>query len=495
MQHEAIHHPTLLRMAGSAALGCAIALCASTHSAVAEPPRSYVRILDGDGRWVAGRLVSLDDGFWTVETRDSPLRPDSARVERIERRSIVAGVVQRWAIDPVPASYFDSLASTPALVEPLSNGVLDFADGQRLPGTFEVNASGAFWNHRWIGAIPVEIDRLASIRFLAATSVVRQPDADTVVLRNGDVLRGFVESLAADLELELDGSETADSTVASTAPESRSKGAVVDANTSGTTDASAPRGTDAQSREAAGAQGERMRKIGIERIASIGFAAIDRTPAPAARIWTMDGSVVGARDLRFDETGGWSFSLTDPLLAKTRPQSTADNLAADPVGFVLESGRMTALAALGTPRLTVPEGASHAGISRACRIAPPEQAALGLASIELAGPVRAEFAVRGIQTDATAPTDLSSGKTTFSAWIELAKPFPIDAVVDVEVSLGDGTRERVRLDAAKSGAHCKLSAPTAGLRMLTIVVTDAGNGPIGDRVLIERATLVVSGGG
>lgn len=495
MQHESIQNPTLVRAVCTAVLVSAIGLLAPARPSSAEPPRSFVRILDGDGSWFAGRLVSLDDSFWTIETRGTPSRADSARLERIGRRAVVAGVVQRWAIDPVPASYFDPLAATPALIEPLSNGVLDFIDGQRLPGTYQFNANGAFWDHRWIGAVPIEIDRLASIRFLAAATVVRRPDGDTVTLRNGDEIRGFVDSLAADLEVDADAAATDGAGDDSEVPGRDSSDAPVGADAPDRAGGSAIGGTGSQPADAAGAKSKGRRKIGIERIAAIGFAAIDNAPTPATRIWTMDGSVVGARDLRFDETSGWSFSLTDPLLSKTRPRSTADNLAADPVGFVLESGRMTALASLGMPQLTVPDGAMHAGVSRACRIASSEQAALGLATIELSGPVRAEFVMPIRGAEARAASDARTEKTTFSAWIELARPFPIDAAVDVEVSLGEGILERVRLDPSRGGAHIKLSALTSALRSVTIVVTDAGNGPIGDRVLIERATLVASVGG
>lgn len=479
-----------------------LALVVAAHAFAVEPPRSFVRLLDDDGRWFAGRVVALDDTHWTLETREFPLRADSARVERMARGSIVAGVVRRWAIEPVPASYFDALAETPTLVEPLSNGMLELADGQRIPGTYKGDASGAVWNHRWIGAIPIETDRLASIRFIAAAPVVRRSDADTVMLTNGDVLVGFVDALGADLTLDVDAGdagrlESAESAAdpvdredaARAREQSGVSGSGVGADAKNAASTVDEGRADAPSDGTSGDERGSRRKIGVDRIASIGFAALEQPESPSAKVWTMDGSVVGARGLRFDETQGWSFTLTDPLLSKIRPRSTADNLAADPIGFVLEAGRMTPLAALGTPRLSVPDGASHVGVAHACRIAPMEQVALGLSTIELAGPVRAEF-----ETNGGTGGRGGDGVATFSAWIELAQPTPLDATADVEVSLGPAVRERVRLDPARPGARIVLSISAAQLREIAITVTDAGNGSIGDRIEIERAAIVVSSG-
>lgn len=449
-------------------LGC-IALLEPASMASSEarmdPPRSFVRLLDGDGSWSAGRVVGLDPTHWTIESRITPARPESGSVVRIERSRIVAGIVQRLSIEPYPASHFDPWGPVPPYVEPLSSAMLELVDGQRLPGTYQVGPEGAAWDHRWIGVFPIVTDRIASIRFLPSTVIRRPSDSDLVVLSNGDRINGFIEALGTEIVLDAAGS-----------PGASNPGEVVDA---GSDDGGArdPSKDDSP-------RGSSVRRIPVDRVAAVAFAAIESAETPPLLVWTMDGSVVGARELAFDDASGWSFSLTDRVLAGVRQRSTADNMAADPVGFVCDTGRFVPLATLGRPRIGKPEGAVHHGLADACRIGPMEQVSLGLASVELAGPVIAEFR----RSDAASVAKVRP--FVFSALVRLAEPAPLDAAVEVTVDLGAGAMRRFRLDAATPVERLTIVGAPVGAPQVTITLDDAGNGPIGDRVVFERAVFV-----
>lgn len=199
---------------------------APTHAALADDRRA-VALLD-DGTMTRGELSQLsDEGLVLVESEAD---------QRTIRWARCAGVI--LGHDP-------GVAST-------TGGVIMLADGQRLPGRAEMNASGWRWWQPWLGVMETPPSNLRWVSFDGAAPPSPSPDADVLLLRTGDRLEGFVTRIADPLSIE-------------------------------------PR-----------SGGEPM-MIPAASIASIAFVAAD----PGAkerrrRVWLRDGTVLDARSMRFD---------------------------------------------------------------------------------------------------------------------------------------------------------------------------------------------------
>jgi len=406
-------------------LCCATAALAATASLAHGAGDTVVRALLGDGTWTRAQLVSIGDGTWRMA--------DDASKEQVIRESdVIAFIVDRSR----GAADASSESEVPS---PISYGSLEFANGQRLPGNFRATRDANLWDHRWIGAIPVALEDMAVLRIRGANAPERRADADTVLLLNGDTITGFVDSIGESIVCE-------------------------------TIDGAAGEATE-------------KRSVSMDRAAAISFAIADAIPMRGSRFWTMDGSVVDGSDLRYDAADGWGFTLVNPKLAETRGKRTSDNNAANPVAAVFATARMTPMAAFGRPSVSVPAGQYHYGFEDSVRIAPADRAMLGLASIEIDGPVAARFTV-----PASARTDADA--CVFSCEIALRAPFPGDAKVDVEVRLGTATSRRSRLDAGTPREAVRLESAASGAEHLTIVIEDGCNGVVGDSVELRRANMI-----
>ena len=431
--------------ATAVALACAPMLAAGSVVSV--------RILDVDGRWTGATLRSVDERAWHIADG-----PNSAE-RTIATDRVIAFLAQR----PLAPTNPDATVSLEA-PSPISYGMLETQNGQLLPGTLRAGIDAMTWEHRWIGAIPLAIDNAATIRFRASRTLERRADGDAILFANGDIATGFVEKIGSDVLFEpLDAA----------AALGEDDGA-----------AGAAKPADLKPTDKPPAEQPKTRRIPIERIAAIAFARADATPAlDGARMWTIDGSVVGGRDLRYDASAGWSFALADPLLLKVRATRTTDNLAADPLAGVLDPSRMVPLAKLGAPKLSVPEGLFHYGSSTASRVGTPARALLGLAEVELAGPIVARFEI----PDALRP---AGDELVFSTDLVLAEPAPTDARVEVQIAFGKTRSERVLLDAEHRRVSIAVRASAADAKSIELTVTDGGNGIIGDRVQLERACII-----
>ena len=144
---------------------------------------------------------------------------------------------------------------------------------------------------------------------------------------------------------------------------------------------------------------------------------------------------------------------------------------------------MLPLAKLGAPKLSVPEGLFHYGASNASRIGVASRALLGLAEVELAGPIVARFDI----PDTARPT---GDELVFSTDLALAEPAPTDARVEVQIAFGKTTSERIVLDATHRRVPVAIRANAVDAKSLVITLTDGGNGIVGDRVELERACII-----
>lgn len=390
-----------------------------------------VRVLSVEGEWIDGTLRSADAGQWTIADAASGTE------RAIPCAGIAAFIVQRGA----PGRAGDGDDATASNSAPLNLGMLETAAGQRLPGTFRATGTTNYWDHRWIGAIPITVDDIATMRLVGSRVPPRRADADTVLLLNGDTATGFVAALGLDVVLD----------------------------------------------PAAGSEGEAQRRISLDRIGAIALAESGATRAAGLRLWVADGSIVDGKDLRFDRAAGWGFQLLDPLLAGVRPARTDDNSAANPIAGLLGGAEVVPLGALPRPTLTVPDAHLHLGVEQAFSVRGTERALLGLARVELAGPVVARYGL-------PRPLPPSSGgsradKLVFTTEIALAEPAPADVRVEVEVRLGGESSGRMLLDAANRRRSVRIAAP-ADAGELVVTVTDGGNGIAGDAIVLERACLV-----
>lgn len=418
-----------------------------------------IRVLDLQGRWTEGRLRSADATRWTIIEATS----DAERT--LEADQIAAFISDR--IRPGMTRFVDPAMDAPS---PIAFGMLELANGQRLPGSFRSTSEGMFWDHRWIGSIPIATEDIASIRLRGARTPARRADGDTILFINGDQSVGFIESLGNDVVFEpsdADPKAPADGTGAAAEPATGS---------------------------AAGDAAAGGRRISIDRLAAIAFAQTDTPGLAGMRLWVVDGSLVGGSALTFDSKDGWGFTLTDPVLSKVRAGRTTDNAAANPIAGLFAHDGLQPLALLGKPSVSLPNGQFRFGLSDAVRIAPADRALLGLAAIELTGPIIARFTVPS--THATT-TERKPGPIIFSCELSLRQPAPIDARVDVEVAFGGARSERITLDSSSRRVPVVLSTEfdpsSSTARELVITITDGGNGIAGDVLMLERACLLHAG--
>ena len=143
--------------------------------------------------------------------------------------------------------------------------------------------------------------------------------------------------------------------------------------------------------------------------------------------------------------------------------------------------RIIPLASAAKPTATVPPEHYQFGIDRAVRVGSVDRALLGLASIELAGPVIASFAVPAAVSAAQEPT-------SFTCEVALAEPAPRDARVDIEFRPGNGAPVRITLDSQNRRRPVSFKV---GKGTLDIAVTDGGNGIAGDAIVLERACFIL----
>lgn len=411
-----------------------------TGASGADDPRETrdiempVRVLSVGGEWIDGLLSSADADRWAISGANGGADRTLACAD------IAAFILQR----PGAGRAWDQDDATP-----INLGLLETVGGQRLPGSFRATGTTNFWDHRWIGAIPIAVDDIATLRLAGSRVPERRAEADTILFLNGDTASGFVASLGLDLVLE---------------PATDSEGA-------------APR------------------RIPLDRIGAIALAQGDAVRTPGVRLWVADGSVVDGKELRFDASAGWGFQLADPMLAAIRPTRTDDNSAANPIAGLLGSAELTPLGALPRPTLAVPDAHFHFGVDSAWSVRPSDRALLGLSRVELAGPVVARY-----ELPDAAPR---AQRIVFTADIVLAEPAPADARVEVEVRLGRDASKRLVLDAANRRASVRLEAARLGSAAATttaggapardelvINITDGGNGIVGDAIVLERACLL-----
>lgn len=412
-----------------------------------------VQLLLRDGAWRSGRLAALDGDDFVLS--------GLAGNERIAREQVVACMVG------------STLPRDMAFLTQLTAGTLVLDDGQLLPGELRLDGDRASWQHRWIGSIPIDLDRVSEIRLRAEARAAARDDADTILLLNGDTLVGFVDSLGTEVLLE------------ALEPSTRQK---PDEREPSKDAAAAEPSTQVESPEQSGGASS-ARRIPVERLAAIAFAQLRESTGSGIAMWLADGTHVRADAVEFDKERGWIFGLADPLLDAAAKPDGSRPIASSPIALLFDPSAMHPLAAC---RMSPPEPPSEGyryAIDESTRIEESRQSLLGLGEIALDGGMRVRFAVPDALVAARAPF-------VFTAEVSLAEPAPPDAAVEVFATIGEGVEARVRLDHANRRRILTLDvaapSPDSGLERAQLVIgtSDAGNGPAGDRIVLRRAMFL-----
>lgn len=217
-------------------------------------------------------------------------------------------------------------------------------DGQFIPGAFggfvdAPEGASVRWKHLGLGMIDLPTEQLASIQFQPTSIVSHAADADEVVLRNRDIVRGFVEKFGDPIILDTAGEK---------------------------------------------------KEIAIDRIASLTLVNTKR-PSGVVRVWIRDGTVIDGSAIRAITSGAEvSFILEGMTLVTGRPPLA---LMPEEILAVRTSGkRILALCDL-QPTVLAP---TTQALPR-CEYPPPtitqQNAPLAAAGLEVRGPLRLIYEV------------------------------------------------------------------------------------------------------
>ncbi|MFM7051571.1 MAG: hypothetical protein ACKOYN_05475 [Planctomycetota bacterium] len=382
-----------------------------------------------DGTWLSGALLRVDASSITIGDSGAA----SPRV--IPSSSVVGGTVSTAMSQRGVSPWIDARDRGP---------FLELSTGDGLPGEAKLAKDQAVWIHPWLGSIRLDTGSIARVRFEWDGDIARTDDADSVLLKNGDVTRGFVESLGSEISI-----------------------APVDADDRGG-----------------------IQSIPSDRVAAIAFARVGEAADPAPTMWFEDGTVLRVGSMAFDPAAGWTFAILDQGLATNRADllarasATAETrVPPEPVEIMLDTASFAPLASHGAPQVTAPADTFRYDASRAVRVERAGRAPLGTARIAIDGPCRAVFA---------GAKDARRGRPVFSCEVVRPHRAQTGSRVSVRISVDGSVTEPIVLDASEARAAVRVEGPLGGEGRITIEVGDGGDGIVGDAVVLERAVIVWS---
>lgn len=384
-------------------------------------------------------------------TRAAPARESS-----IPLREVVAIVMEEGGergaeevptLEPVPGGAPPLGMRGAAEKEPRA-GWVEMVDGQVLPGSPTVSNDGAAdrvaWSARLWGPVLIDLEGVqrvvvnarAAARVMQGSLERGAASEDRVVLINGDVLDGFVESVS---------------------------GAAVRIESGG-----------------------EVRSIELARVAIISLASPVRSPS-GARVWLADGTVARgalrpapAGKIGLVPDGPWIERGSESLAGASRESAGVELELSEVGALAFDASRLIALGSL-SARV---EGVSARRWTPPVVVGSARGVALGAADIELPGPMSAEWM-------------LPQGASHVSMRLELPESARVfgDCVVRVEIAGEEASGATHRLSSASPSAMVRLAlgaAPSAeGVRRLVVRVEAGERGGIQDRVVIRRGLVLV----
>ncbi len=285
-------------------LACCFAVGFGTTS---EDAKGTIDVLTPGGRWV--RATAGDDGVIRS--------PDGLDV---------GSTALAWTL--VSGESPDSIRSVSSMTI--------LSDGQVIVGTFSgfhraETGTIARWKHPNLGLIDIPVERTRFIQLQPIAALPPEGETDELVLRNGDRIRGFIETFADPIVIESDGTK---------------------------------------------------REIPIERVAGLSLISAS-TPATGIRAWLKDGSVIEGSSI----SGGFqgAFVINGIPLVVDR---AALPLELDDIDCVtMAPKRILTLATL-DPVVSEPTTTAFPRAEYPTPKLRPSSGSLGAASIEIRGPER-----------------------------------------------------------------------------------------------------------
>jgi hypothetical protein len=205
--------------------------------------------------------------------------------------------------------------------------------------------------------------------------------------------------------------------------------------------------------------------IPFERVAAVTLVAPPRPPT-GTRVWFRDGTVLAVERILAGDDG--YVRLVAPLAPRVQEIQLR---IADVLGITFDPDAIVPLAAL--PPARVEDNPLRFEVPAPCAM--DAGAPLGLSRIELRGPLVVRYALppgaRRFAARGAIPRDAQ-------AWADFELIVSCDAQTLVRTKLGAGAHE------------IDVNIPVRGAE-LTIEITEGGNGPIQDRLVLERAMFLV----
>ena len=417
----------------------------------ADAPR--VTVIDTALAAASGTLVAIDPTGITIAPEHAG--GGAARTFPLSSVALVApeqwwSPARRW---PGPIrSTTPGLpgAATQAAIVPTP--ILELTDGSTLPGTPRAGASPAAentiaWEHALLGLLDFKLDQVRSVTFPPLPDSVSQSSSpggpaaapgkagnDTLILRNGDRLDGFVDAIAP-------------------APDDKDQPLAVRLEVKGV-----------------------VSSIPLSRVALIRL----NNPPPATRpagvgIWLDGGtSATVSRALLAD-----GMPLTVWTAGRSAPPR--DIPAQFLRAFMPDPARLSSLAGL---EITAQKPGPNRGWWRPAIVRPTSGEIAGASEVELPGPMFVEW-------------KLPDNATRLGGWIVLPEDCRAWGECEVAVTLaaggaGDADKEllRAKLSDAKPEAPLNLELPGTGARILRITLTEGSRGAVQTRAVLRRAILV-----
>ncbi|MCH8822107.1 MAG: hypothetical protein IH984_01240 [Planctomycetes bacterium] len=219
-------------------------------------------------------------------------------------------------------------------------GLLVLSSGQRFPGKALSGAASSndvfVWNHARFGRIEVPLDRVRTVLLTADAEPTTSGSADLIVLRNGDVVEGFVSTLGDPVTI------------------------------------------DDMSNEGQQVSTE----ISLDSVASVNIVTPNRKPT-GQRIWLSDGTVLDVKNLLLGDDG--IVRLIRPDMIGGEYQLPLSSIAA----IMFDSTSMTPFASLPPKQVKGPSTRYVVRQPKVLDVSSP----LGLARVELHGPLSVSYAL------------------------------------------------------------------------------------------------------
>lgn len=314
-------------------------------------------------------------------------------------------------------------------------------DGQRLAGDLRPGTPPpgvVRWEHPALGAMDVSLEVVWRVTLLRPGEVAAAPTLsapigqDVVILTNGDLLSGFVESVGELVEIDVDGA---------------------------------------------------VQTVPRERVVSVTLASPATAPQ-GSLVWLADGSVVAIDGVHTSPAG---VVRLHPILDRSEgagseaagvaPRGRSELRLSDIVGVLFDAGRVVPLASIAPLPQSVREAwAAPMGVKE------PSEALLWAADLTLPAPMTVEWQLPARITRLSLTGQLPPDMWTWG---------DCELVISV-VSAGGAAAEvaRERLHADRPSVTVSMELPDGPGRVLRITLDAGRYGPIQDRVVLRRALLL-----